>query len=259
MDRLLVDVAGTLALGVTDANGDATDFDAAPTVTVKDGAGAALDTGTATNVGIGSYEYVFTPDTLDTVTVVWAGDLSGNLTTFTTVAQVVGGIPLSVGQVRAVDEDLEDIVKYPADAVAEAIEAAWEQAELAMRVAIVPTGGRATLDGEMLLPSVAVGGIYTVDGAATTVTVKDAGVLSEPVTGVVHYWHGWTVTPAPVIRALRALAVSYLVSAATPTRATSLSTDVGAFRLTVAGRDGWTGLPEVDAVFDQFGYAVGFA
>jgi len=32
---------------------------------------------------------------------------------------------------------------------------------------------------------------------------------------------------------------------------------VGGYRLTIAGRDGSTGLPEVDAVIDQFGRAPG--
>jgi hypothetical protein len=39
-------------------------------------------------------------------------------------------------------------------------------------------------------------------------------------------------------------------------RATAVFTEASGYRLTIAGRDGPTGLPEVDAVLQQFGRKV---
>jgi hypothetical protein len=209
------------------------------------------------------------------LTATWTGTISGNAATFTTQAEVVGSVPLVVSDIRAVDEDLQDVVKYPDWRVQSAIEQAWETIEKGMRVAIVPRGNRETVDGsgtttqlvEKLgctqVYSAAVGGVAVSVGSLVPkkwgAIINPSGWAAGDGNVTLHYKHGLTSTPEPVLGALVTLTVDRLVSRATPNRATSLSTDVGAFRLTIAGRDGWTGIPDVDAVIEQYGYAVGFA
>lgn len=274
MDLLLVDTTGSVALQVYNQAGALVDMDAAPTVTVKDGGGATLSTGTATHTGTGSYAFPIAPTVLDELTIVWDGAISTNDAVFTTHAEVVGSVPLVPADIRAVDEDLADTAKYPDAKVQSAIEQAWETIEKGMRVAIVPRGHRETVDGSgstsQLIDKLECTQVYsaTVDGATVNVAglrPKRHGAIINPsgwpYDSVVelHYRHGLTATPEPVLAALITLTVDRLVTRATPARATSLSTDVGAFRLTIAGRDGWTGIPDVDAVIEQYGLAVGFA
>ena len=57
----------------------------------------------------------------------------------------------------------------------------------------------------------------------------------------------------PVAQAAMLLAREYLVRSVLSSRATVESTDVGFFRVSVAGRDRPTGIPEVDAVIERFG------
>lgn len=273
MDLLLADTTGSVALSVFDQAGDPVDMDALPVVTVKDGAGGTLSTGTATSTGTGTYAFPVAPALLDTLTVLWEGEISTNPASFTTYAEAVGAVPLVPADIRAVDEDLADDTKYPDARVQSAIEQAWEILERNMRIGIVPRGRRVTLDGsgttDLLLPDLHPIAVYTVDGAAASdvdcydsgIAYRSGGWTAGRRNVSLHYAHGFTSTPEPVLGALITLTVDKLITRATPGRATSLSTDVGAFRLTIAGRDGPTGIPDVDAVIDQFGYAaaVGFA
>ena len=69
------------------------------------------------------------------------------------------------------------------------------------------------------------------------------------------YEHGRRSPEAPVKRAGIRLAKSVLLPSplTADERATAVFTDIGGYRLTLPGRDGPTGLPDVDAVLDQFG------
>lgn len=78
---------------------------------------------------------------------------------------------------------------------------------------------------------------------------SDSGVrLRRPGRTAVSYIHGRGPVPADVSAACARLAASYLVPSAIPDRATGESTDAGFLRFTLAGVDGETGIPEVDAV-----------
>lgn len=67
------------------------------------------------------------------------------------------------------------------------------------------------------------------------------------------YTYGADFIPEAVKDAVLTLAAYYLRAQATPDRATGEATDAGFIRFTIAGRDGATGLPEIDAIAEQFG------
>lgn len=69
----------------------------------------------------------------------------------------------------------------------------------------------------------------------------------------VEYVYGADEMPAQVSRAVLALAAYMLRPSSVPERATGESVEGGFIRYTIAGRDGATGLPEVDATIEQFG------
>jgi len=65
--------------------------------------------------------------------------------------------------------------------------------------------------------------------------------------------HGYDFAPAPVATAAMILAREYVFRSALSSRATVEATDVGFFRLSVAGPGRPTGVPEVDAAVAEFG------
>lgn len=67
------------------------------------------------------------------------------------------------------------------------------------------------------------------------------------------YIYGARTMPEAVKEAVLALAAYYLRASATPDRATGEATEAGFLRYTIAGRDGATGIPEIDAIAEQFG------
>lgn len=70
---------------------------------------------------------------------------------------------------------------------------------------------------------------------------------------VIRYRYGLDEIPARVSDAVLTLARYYLRPSVTPDRATGEATEAGFIRYTLAGKDGATGLPEVDAAIEQFG------
>jgi len=71
--------------------------------------------------------------------------------------------------------------------------------------------------------------------------------------GAIEYVYGKDSVPAPIKAAALSLAAYYLRAEAVPDRAVGEATDAGFLRFTIAGKDGPTGLPEVDAAIAQFG------
>ena len=85
------------------------------------------------------------------------------------------------------------------------------------------------------------------------VTRGDGLTFDDGAVVEVHYEHGLDYPDAPVASAAMLLAREYLVRSALSSRATVEATDVGFFRVSVAGPDRPTGIPEVDAVITDFG------
>ncbi|MDY4522505.1 MAG: hypothetical protein SPD80_02785 [Atopobium sp.] len=71
--------------------------------------------------------------------------------------------------------------------------------------------------------------------------------------GTIEYIYGVSWIPAKVSAAVMNLAGYYLRPSTTPERATGEAVEGGFIRFTLAGKDGATGLPEVDAVIEQYG------
>lgn len=67
------------------------------------------------------------------------------------------------------------------------------------------------------------------------------------------YRAGLPVVPAAIAAAVEELAASYLVPSRIPDRATGESTDAGMLHYTLAGIDGATGIPDVDAAIKAHG------
>ncbi len=81
-----------------------------------------------------------------------------------------------------------------------------------------------------------------------------AEAIGKPVEGCeIVYIYGKRMVPEAVKEAVLALAAYYLRASATPDRATGEATEAGFLRYTIAGRDGATGIPEIDAIAEQFG------
>lgn len=271
--RVVSGQPGKVILRVEDDDGDPQALDANPAVVVVDGAGVEVDNGTAVKEGAvdGVYSYTLpaaVTDVLDTYTVTWTGALAAAVRVYTTVVEVAGGVLFTIGALRRWNSDIA-ADKYPADVVNEARTYAEQRMEEPAQVAFVPRLRRATVTAThyrwLLLPDVEVRAIRTLlDEDGTAVSVADyrvdaaAGVLEDLNGGwcgtyTIVYEHGLELTAWPIQHAAMMLAVDYLVASAVPGRATSQATDEGTFRLTIAGRDGPTGIPEVDAVIAQFG------
>lgn len=106
------------------------------------------------------------------------------------------------------------------------------------------SGIEATADAQLDLPAPKV---YPVGDSACVVS----GARGEGTT--LTYRAGLPGCPAAIAAACEALAASYLTPSRIPDRATGESTDAGMLHYTIAGVDGATGIPDVDAAIEQFG------
>lgn len=276
MDSVLRNTAGTVTAQLRNGDGTLVDADGTVVATVFNGAGQQLQTGNATHGTTGVYTFVVTPANaaqLDQHTVTWTGTLSGQAFTLTTQYEVVGANVFTIADLRAQDKALADVVRYPAERLRDAREAAIDRFTFAFQRAVRPTGRRAVLNGSgglrLVLPDQDVTQLLsvTIDGGTGLVVAdltvgsdgavwrNDGSVWPAGVQNVsVHYEYGVATVPMDVRRALLLLAVEYAVPNTIPARATGSSTDSGTVRYTLAGRDGPTGNPEVDAIGMDWGY-----
>lgn len=280
VQRLRAGWPGSLLLPpLEDDAGEVAALDGPPTVTAAHVNGrTTIEVGPATATTDGGWAVAapaaMTAD-LSAWIISWAGTIAGATLTVTRMAEVVGGFAFTVRECRGHDETLADEAKYPTPAIIEARTFAEQRFENAAEVAYVPRYARVTATRPtitpagpslpslywgptswLLVPDVEIRRLLTVDGAAPTdtQTLDRTGRLSGVNPGqVVEYEHGRDGYPAEVKRATLMLAADYLIKSALPSRATSVSTDEGYLRISVAGRDGLTGIPEVDAAIEQYG------
>lgn len=169
-----------------------------------------------------------------------------------------------------------DLAAADATVLRRAIRDAVQQWNQLARVAMAPFGTRRTWLGDgcssALLPDVEVRQVLSlkIEGVATTAyTVDSAGVL-RLTSGTFtrgkqiecYYEHGLDAPPGAVVDAVLQRAVELAVPAMSGSGRVSLqATDVGWNRVTLAGRDGTTGVPDFDATAALFGRqaTVGFA
>lgn len=224
----------------------------------------------------------------------------GTLVTWTDYIDLCGGYLFEIPDLRAQDRAFTDTTKYPTSLIRQVrtwVEDVIEGPRAA-QVSFVQRGTRVTIDGtspdynlgfspllygndyrDLLVPDFEVQTLYSasINGTALTPTeiseiqIKD-NVLHRSA-GVqwpawpyghgnisLHYSHGFPRPPGAITRAALILAREYLIKSDLPGRATATSIGDQLFRLTIAGRDGVTGIPDVDAAIDQFGrkgYGIG--
>lgn len=230
---------------------------------------------------------------LDVYEVVWSGTISGGAQSWTTEFELVGGYIFEIADLRKQNRAFSDLTKYPTFTLREVRTWVEETLEsyMAANVAFVPRYSRVKVSGSspdltrgynpllygqdyrgLTVPDFEVRDVYscTVNGTALTDDELDAIAVDDNTlwrsAGVqwpawpfghdnieLHYKHGYARCPGPITRAGLILATEYLVKSDLPGRATATSIGDQLFRLSIAGRDGVTGLPEVDAAIAQFG------
>ena len=275
MLRLVTGRTGTLRLNIYDEDGTPVDPATAPTVTITTGSGTEIQTGTATETDTtGVWTFIASAavtDELDEYEATWEYELDSEPVLSVITFQVAAAHTFEIADLRAANPALADTTEYPADKIKRARVDAEERFERGAQLAMVRRARRVTIIGEgypkLLLPDSEVQEILAIEIDGTTLDVSDpelqldtqSGILEHPYkweAGAVidlYYIHGLNITPEPVSRAIRTLAIEYLVPSGLPARATSQSTDLGEFRIQLAGKDGTTGIPEVDSVMMDFG------
>lgn len=275
MQRILVDTPATLSV-VFEVDGVATDpTPATATVTItRDNGTAIVTNAAATRTGTGEFSYTLSAaqnNLLDTLTARW----SSSLGTLETVTEAAGGFLFTIAQARAVPP-LNSTAKYPTDQIIGARTMVETALEDACGVAFVPRYTRTVLSGNgrstILLPpklrtvrSVKLDGVAATDTA--TIRVLPTGEAYYPAWWTpgyanyeVAYEHGYDFPPPRVSQAALLWAKSFLVKGPVDDRMTSMSTEDGTYLLSTPGlRGSHTGIPEVDAVIQQYSLSVAVA
>ncbi len=274
MDRVLRASGATASIVLYDANGNVADADGTNngSAAIFDSAGASAASGlAATRDSPGTYR-VAIPNSLtklDTYRIDWSW--AAGAVTRTTYVELVGGFLFTIADLRAFDSSLASVTAAEAVAKRQIVE---EKFERACGVSFTPRGARLFVDGRgsdrLLIPILELSSLVAakIDGTALTsseladVAVYPFGMLRRG-SGV---WssgnrnvellveHGMSAVPEPIYRAGLAYAKHLLTKSALENeRATAVFTDLGGYRLSLAGRDGPTGLPEVDAELEAYG------
>ncbi len=291
MDRFRQQSVGTYPLVVTTidpASEAPCTVTGSPTVVVSDGGGAQVYCGAAVIAGttltlalpVGALA-------LDTYTAVWTGTAPSGQTTWHSYFEIAGGFIYEIADFRAWDPTFSDTVKFPAAMLRAARVAGEQRFEKAARLAYVPRCRRWSKQVQgypmpigygigydagikrlethtnalRTVRSVAINGAAMAPSDLADLTFTEWGALDQPSGG---YWldgssvsvvleHGLDFAPAPVTTAVMMLAREYIFRTSLASRATVEATDVGFFRLSVAGPGRPTGIPEVDTAIFEFG------
>ena len=230
---------------------------------------------------------------LDTYTLVWGGTANGNAAEWRTTLEVCGGYLFEIADLRTFDRAFADTNKYPTALLRKVrtwVEQTLESPR-AGNVAFVPRGRRLTMSGnspdlnrgyypllygndyrELIVPNFFVRSLYS--ASINSVALTDTELAGVSIVDNVlyrsagvqwpawpygknnltfHYTHGYEAAPGAITRAALILAREYLIQSDLPGRATATSIGDQMFRLTIAGRDGVTGIPDVDAAIQQWG------
>lgn len=282
MRRVRRDAAAQITAAVTDPDGEtlATDATAAEVAVTRSNGDPVtgspftvtepLDTG---ELSIDLPAAAF--DALDTLHVEWTIARPSGDQVVTAQVQVVGGFLYEARQLRArYPKELGDASKFTPATVRENRDQIHDLFDDACYVSFVPAARRVRYEGiwSQLLPledleiiavrEILIDGVaLTVEELAEVTVLADTGHLIRSAgwcngtrkTVEVLYEHGLPSVPGDIEYAAMLLAKNTIQPSSTPSRATSISTDNGSFRLSTAGRDGRTGIPEVDAALERYG------
>jgi hypothetical protein len=292
VDRFRQQTVGTYPFVVTTidpATEAACTASGSPTVAIVDGGGANVYSGAAVVAGttLTCAVPAASLPSLDTYTATWSWTAPGGATTTISRAEVCGGFLFEIADFRVFDPTFADSAKYPAATLRAARTAAERRFERHARVAYVPRCGRWSGYAKGYPVPIGYGIGYdagvqrietrfnrvrtlrsvSLDGVA--MSGSDLALLDYFEWGAIDrqpgdYWldkqlisvvleHGYDYPPEPVSTAVMILAREYVMRSALSSRATVEATDVGFFRLSVAGPGKPTGIPEVDSAIAEFG------
>ena len=177
--------------------------------------------------------------------------------------QVVAAHPVSIDGLKAYRPELYGLNRLPDEELFEGRARAVEQFERAAARCFVPVMEtvlvRASGRGPQALPVCDVSRVLSAECAGESVGVwleSDCRAEIDAPEGslaALCLVHGKAVCPAEVADAVTMLAAWNIVPSQVPANALSESTDAGTLRYTVAGRDGATALPEVNAAIGRWG------
>ena len=191
----------------------------------------------------------------NTVLVEWRASGS-NEAAFTNHAEVVSRHYFTLDQLRAYGDGRDDFDDLSDEVLWEARQAATDVFEEAAHRSFVERYGK-TRDfggeGQLILKHRDVREVLTPGyiQASDSRLERIPGSFCGP--RWVEYLYGAESMPAEVSRAVLELAAYTLRPSNRPIGATGESTDAGYIHFTIAGRDGWTAIPEVNAAIDMFG------
>ncbi len=270
---LTVDTPATGPVLVTITNGDGE--------TIVDNEEAILQPGSTA-----TYELPVSgaqAELLDEYSVRWVMVVNGDAKAYATSFEVVGGFFFPLQQLRDLDQELDDLQKYPDSKLIRARERAAEVIESetglsfrlkGARVSLVGNGERLVLlrgkHGEPLwsprrLASVSIDDVAFTEDDLVGVRLHAWGALERQAytywtsRGVVeiHLEYGMPQVPTRVAAEAAVLALSYVKSSAIPQRATSVSAGDDTFRVTTRDLENEiTGIPSVDQLINSLKHDV---
>lgn len=275
MDRILRDAAGEIRIELRNENGVLTDATGAVPVEVRDGGGdVAIAATNAAHPSTGIYTLAIPSSEttiLDGYEATWTAVIGGGTNIFRTRYEVIGGFFFSVAEARAFDSGaLADETLYPNQTLTDGREQVESELEDACGVAFVPRGLRVVLDGSstssLFLPHTRVRRLVSVkvDDVASDLNdialygdegrmVLQTGSFSSGYQNVsILLEHGYSQPPERIKRAALILLRDRLVGSNIHDRALSHTDESGTVSLSVAGVNGYFGIPEVDAAVEQY-------
>jgi hypothetical protein len=251
--------------------------------------GTVVTSGTATHPGpTGVYTFILPGQALvDHLDVTWTATLGGATVALTDRVEIVGGFMFGLAEARASDSSLSDPARYPTATLADKRIEVEQECERLTGQAWVPRFARAVLGGTgcdtLVLPHQAVRTVrsvktrtlpteaYTAVSTLANFVPSPGGILTRYDGGlfpagyqsvVVEYEHGADVPPEDLKEAamMRLRSRLNLSRSGVPDRVNSYTTPDGStYRVSMPGRD-YTGIPEVDAVYQRYSAPpVGFA
>lgn len=262
---ILRNTSATISATLT-VDGDDTDPtpDSATVAIYREDGTELVEETAAADGGEGIFTFALTPthtEQLDVLRAVWKLTLNGEEQTLTTHHEIVGGFIAPIG---AISRAIEGTA--PSDAELRQIRSEAEQwLERACGVAFRPRYARDELTGD--------GSITLLSPRPQPISVIKAMVDGDVVEDVVArnecfrldagwrfdsdveiaYEHGYLYPPEPVVRAAVRLAAHYSQNA--DTRISRFREDDQEVFFVLPGQGHSTGLPEVDAVVESYGYA----
>lgn len=194
----------------------------------------------------------------DSVKIEWLTASGSNEAAFVSFAEVISRHYFSLGQLLEDGPEQDDFSEYPVEALYSARQAATDVFEQASRRSFVHRVGRTKDYGRDDLIRLDHGDVYELlsEGyiqVSGSQLERDRKCAPVPFPRWIEYLYGSDAMPTEVSRAVLSLAAYMLRPSNRPLGATGQSSDAGYIHFTVAGRDGATAIPEVNAAIEQFG------